>query len=60
MPTTGRDTDSVFAFVDPAPLIGDRIVAEIGPMVEALSQTTDLRERRRLEREISATRSLGA
>jgi hypothetical protein len=42
----------VFAFVDPTPLIGERIAAEIGPLVEALSQTTDVRERRRLEREI--------
>jgi hypothetical protein len=42
----------VFAFVDPAPLIGERIAADIGPLVEALSQTTDVRERRRLVREI--------
>jgi hypothetical protein len=48
----GRDTDPVFAFVDPAPLIGERIAADIGPLVEALSQTTDVRERRRLVREI--------
>jgi hypothetical protein len=52
MPTTGRDTDPVFAFVDPTPLIGDRVVREIRPLVEALSETTDRRERRRLEREI--------
>jgi hypothetical protein len=45
-------TDPVFAFVDPTPLIGERIAAEIGPLVEALSQTTDVRERRPLEREI--------
>jgi hypothetical protein len=48
----GRDTGPVFAFVDPTPLIGERIAAEIGPLVEALSQTTDVRERRRLMREI--------
>jgi hypothetical protein len=48
----GRDTDPVFPFVDPAPLIGERIAADIGPLVEALSQTTDVRERRRLVREI--------
>jgi hypothetical protein len=52
MPTTGRDTDPVFAFVDPTPLIGDRVVSEIRPLVEALSETTDRPERRRLEREI--------
>jgi hypothetical protein len=48
----GCDTDPVFAFVDPTPLIGERIAAEIGPLVEALSQTTDVWERRRLKREI--------
>lgn len=49
----GRDTDPVFAFVDPTPLIGERIAAEIGPLVEALSRTTEERERRRLMREIA-------
>jgi hypothetical protein len=47
-----RDTDAVFAFVDPAPLIGERIAAEVRPLLEALSRTTDRWERRRLEREI--------
>jgi hypothetical protein len=47
-----RDTDPVFAFVDPTPLIDERIAAEIGPLVEALSHATDVRERRRLMREI--------
>jgi len=42
----------VFAFVDPTPLIDERIDAEIGPLVEALSHATDVRERRRLMREI--------
>jgi hypothetical protein len=42
----------VFAFVDPTPLVGERIAAEVGPLVEALSQTTDVRERRRLMLEI--------
>jgi hypothetical protein len=42
----------VFAFVDPTPLIGERIASEIAPLVEALNQTTDVRERRRLECEI--------
>jgi hypothetical protein len=42
----------VFAFVDPAPLMGARIASEIAPLVEELSHTTDVRERRRLQREI--------
>jgi hypothetical protein len=48
----GRDTESMLAFVDPAPLIAERIAAEVAPLLDPLSQTTDLRERRRLEREI--------
>jgi hypothetical protein len=47
-----RDTRPVFAFADPTPLMGERIAAEIGPLVEELSHTTDVRERRRLMREI--------
>jgi hypothetical protein len=42
----------VLAFVDPTPLISERIAREVGPLLEALSQTTDRWERRRLEREI--------
>jgi hypothetical protein len=48
----GRDTDPVFAFVDPTPLIDERIAADIGPLVEALSHATEERERRRIMREI--------
>ena len=47
-----RHTCAVVAFVDPTPLIAERIVEEVAPLLDALSQTTDLRERRRLEREI--------
>jgi hypothetical protein len=42
----------VLAFVDPTPLISERIAREVAPMLDALRQTTDRRERRRLEREI--------
>jgi hypothetical protein len=42
----------VFAFVEPTPLIEERIAAEIGPLPETLSQTTDVWERWRLKREI--------
>jgi hypothetical protein len=44
--------DSVLAFVDPTPLISERIATEVAPLLDALSQTTDRWERRRLEREI--------
>ena len=52
MRTTGAILNPVFAFVDPRPLIDERIAAEIEPLVEALSQTTDRRDRRRIKREI--------
>jgi hypothetical protein len=42
----------VTAFVDPMPLIDERIAAEVGPLREALSQTADPKVRKRLEREI--------
>jgi hypothetical protein len=52
MGSPGRDTDRVTAFVDPTPLIEERIAAEVGPLREALNQTTDPKDRKRLEREI--------
>jgi hypothetical protein len=46
------DADPVAGIVDPGPLIEERIAAEVGPLREALNQTTDPRTRKRLEREI--------
>jgi hypothetical protein len=43
---------SLTAFVDPTPLIEERIAAEVGPLRTALNQTTDPKDRKRLEREI--------
>jgi hypothetical protein len=42
----------VTAFVDPTPLIEERIATEVGSLREALNQTTDPKDRKRLEREI--------
>ena len=42
----------MLAFVDPTPLISDRIATEVAPLLDALRQTTDRWERRRLAREI--------
>jgi hypothetical protein len=42
----------VLAFVDPTPLISERIATEVAPLLDALRHTTDRWERRRLEREI--------
>jgi hypothetical protein len=39
-------------FIDPTPLIDERIAAEVAPLREALSHTTDPRHRIRLERRI--------
>jgi hypothetical protein len=38
--------------VDPTPLIWERIDAEVAPLLDALSQTTELWQRWRLKREI--------
>jgi hypothetical protein len=56
MGSPGRDTDRVTAVVDPTPLIEERIAAEAGLLREALSQTSDQKDRKRLEREIRRRR----
>jgi hypothetical protein len=43
---------AVSEFIDPTPLIEERIAAEVGPLREALSHTLDRNGRRRLKREI--------
>jgi hypothetical protein len=48
----GRDTDPVAEFVDPTPPIEERIAPEVGSLREVLTQTTDPRDRKRLEREL--------
>ena len=56
MCSPGRDCDPVTVFVDPTPLIEERIAAEIGLLGEALSQTSDQKDRKHLEREIRRRR----
>jgi hypothetical protein len=40
--------------VDPTPIIEERIAAEVGPLREQLANTTDPKERKKLESEIRA------
>jgi hypothetical protein len=46
------DADRMAAFVDPTPLIEERIATAVAPLREALNRTADPTKRTRLEREI--------
>jgi hypothetical protein len=48
----GRDTRAVSEIVDPTPIVEERIAAELGPLREELSDATESKERKRIQREM--------
>ena len=46
------DTGDVSEIVDPTSIVDERIAAELGPLREELSNATDPKERKRIQRAI--------